>query len=87
MKYKRFATAALAMIVGWNLCGVPRDVFLQSSFGWRKNVEKENASGTLQLSTNNGMKLSSPDYLLVRAVSINVPVEKCAEDEKFFFVY
>ena len=87
MKHKMFVTVALAVIFCRSLCGVPQEVFLQSAFGWRKNVEKKNARGTLHLSADDGLKLSSPDHLLVRAVSTDVPVENCAENERFLLEY
>lgn len=87
MKYKHILLAAAALFSFLTICAAEQEVFLNSAYGWRKNTEKANAKGTLKLLDNGAMLLSSPDMLLIRACSIDVPLENSIDNEEITLTY
>lgn len=84
-----FVSAIIFMVaIGCTLHAAEQDVFLHSAFGWEKNLEKKDAKGTLNLLPDGVLRLYSPDQLLVRACSVDVPIEKSNPNgEEFILQY
>ena len=89
MKIKLCCSVLLMTLFFGVLCAAAeQDVFLGSAFGWRKSLEKAAAKGTLTLQSDGGFRLYSPDKLLVRACSSEVPLENSdSAGEEFFLQY
>ena len=89
MKIKLCCSVLLMTLFFGVLCAAAeQDVFLGSAFGWRKSLEKAAAKGTLTLQSDGGFRLYSPDKLLVRACSAEVPLKNSdSAGEEFFLQY